>query len=170
MDSLVVAVAQYAVFLVAVGALVVWLLVPREEQLALAVQAVVAVLTVALLVKLGGAAHTDPRPFVVHPALRPMFAHPADNGFPSDHTAVASAVAIVVLLHRRWSGLALLLVSIAIGAARVVAHVHHVEDIVAGLVIGTVAALVGLLTWRAVASRRGIGSTAGRPASSVDRG
>lgn len=169
MDTLVVAVAQYAVFVVAAAALVVWLLAPGEDKLALAVQAVVAVLTVAVLVKAAGALHTDPRPFVVAPGLRPMFAHPTDNGFPSDHTALASGVAIVVLMHRRWSGLALLVVSVAIGAARVVAQVHHVEDIVAGLAIGAVAAMVGLLTWRALAHRRRVRVTGGSPAGRVAR-
>jgi undecaprenyl-diphosphatase len=153
-ESLVVVVAQYALFLVAVGAFGGWLGVPSPEKVVFALQAVVAVLMVAVLVKVGGAVHTDPRPFVVNPTLRPLFAHRADNGFPSDHTALASAVALVVMLYRRWIGVTLLLVSVGIGVARVAAHVHHTEDIVAGLLIGAVAALVGVLSGRAVSSRR----------------
>ncbi|MEP6816647.1 MAG: phosphatase PAP2 family protein [Marmoricola sp.] len=155
MDSLVVAVAKYGIFVVAAGALLVWLIVARGEKVPLAVKAVVAMLVVAVGVKVAGALHTDPRPFVVNPSLKPLFAHPADNGFPSDHTALTSAVALVVLLHRRWAGLALLVVSLAIGASRVAAHVHHTQDIVAGLVIGAVAALIAALGWRVVESRRG---------------
>jgi membrane-associated phospholipid phosphatase len=157
-NSVVAAVAQYAIFVVAAGALVVWLIAPRQQKLTFAVQAVVAVLVVAVLVKVAGALHTDPRPFVEHPNLQPLFAHPADNGFPSDHTALASGVAFVVMLHRRWIGLGLIVVSIAIGVSRVLAHVHHVEDIVAGLVIGVVAALDGYLASRAFDSRRRAGA------------
>lgn len=141
------AVAQYALFAVALGACVVWLRLPRREKPALAVEAVVTVLVVAVLVKVAGAVHTDPRPFVVHPGLKPLFPHPADNGFPSDHTALASAVAFLVLAHRRGWGIVLLVVAVALGAARVAAHVHHVEDVVAALVIGVVAALVGWAAW-----------------------
>jgi undecaprenyl-diphosphatase len=155
-DSVVVAVAQYGIYLVAVGALMVWLLVPRTEKVALAVQAVVTVIVVAVLVKVAGMVHTDPRPFVVNPTVHPLFAHPADNGFPSDHTALASAVALLVAVHRRWAGLVLVVVSVAIGAARVAAHVHHTEDVVAALVIGVLAAVAGVLAWRVIARRRSV--------------
>jgi len=131
-----------------------WLLVPRQEKVGLAVEAVVAVVVVAVLVKLTAALHTDPRPFVIDPHIRPLFPHPRDNGFPSDHTALASGVSLVVLAHRRWVGLVLLLVSVAIGVCRVAAHVHHTQDIVAGLVVGGLAALLAVLSWRAVDFRR----------------
>jgi len=146
-------VAQYGIFVVAAGALVVWLLCSRHEKVALAVQAVVTMIVVAVLVKVAGALHTDPRPFVVDPHLHPLFAHPADNGFPSDHTALASGIALLVTTYRRWIALALVVVSVAIGVSRVAAHVHHPQDIAAGLVIGLLAALVGWLSWRLVGSR-----------------
>jgi undecaprenyl-diphosphatase len=154
MDTLVAAIAQYALFVVAAGACLVWLRLPRRDKPALAVQTVVAVVLVAVLVKVAGAAHTDPRPFVVNPGLKPLFPHPADNGFPSDHTALASAVAFLVLAHRRAWGVLLLLVTVALGVARVAAHVHHTQDVVAGLVIGAVAASASWAAWRAVESRR----------------
>jgi len=149
-SSLVVAVAQYALFLVAAGAVLVWLRCSRPDKVALAVQAVVTVVVVALLVKVAGLVHTDPRPFVVDPSVKPLFPHPADNGFPSDHTALASGVAFLLVLYRRWIGIALVVVSVAIGVCRVAAHVHHPQDIVGGLLIGALAALCGVLAWRAL--------------------
>ena len=153
MDSLTVAVAQYVLFVVAAAALLLWVLAAGRERVVLAVEVVVAALVVAVLVKVAGQLHADPRPFVVDPSVRPLFAHPADNGFPSDHTALASAVALVVLCHRRWLGVVLLALAVAIGVTRVAAHVHHVQDIVAALVIGAVAAFVGVLVGRAVDRR-----------------
>jgi undecaprenyl-diphosphatase len=168
-DTLVAAVAQDSIFVVAAGAVLAWILSARPVKVALAVQVVVGLLVVAVLVRLAGAVHTDPRPFVSNPALHPLFAHAADNGFPSDHTAVASAVALLVLLRRRLLGVGLLLLSVLAGAARVAAHVHHTQDIVAGLVIGGVAALVGVLAWRVVERRTEVDSTtavtSGSPAS-----
>lgn len=147
MDALVVAVAQYAIFVVALAGLAAWLLADRGEKVALAVQAVLAALLVGLLVKTAGLVHTDPRPFVVDPSLHPLFPHPPDNGFPSDHTALATAVAVVVGRYRWRLGAGLLLVSVAIGAARVAANVHHVQDIVAGVLIGVVAATLAIVLW-----------------------
>jgi undecaprenyl-diphosphatase len=160
MDTLIVAVAQYAIFLVALGGLLTWWLVDRREKVRLAVQAVLAVALVAVLVKVAGMVHTDPRPFVVDPSLRPLFPHPADNGFPSDHTALTAAVAVVVARYRGGLGALLLVVSAGIGAARVAAHVHHTQDIVAGLLLGGLAALLALALWQGWAVWRNRGSRA----------
>lgn len=150
MNFLIVAVAQYLAFVVVAAAAVVWLLLPRLEKIALAGQAVVALVLVLLLILLAAAVHTDPRPFVVNPSVRPLFPHPADNGFPSDHTALSMAVALLVAMYRRWIGAALVVCSVLIGAARVAAHVHHTQDIVAGAVIGVIAVAVAALLWQLV--------------------
>ena len=147
MNTLIVDVAKYALFLVALGGLLAWWRVDRGTKVALAVQVVVAVAVMGLLIKVAGAVHTDPRPFVANPSLHPLFPHPADNGFPSDHTALAATVSFVVLRYRRVIGAVMLALTVALGAARVAAHVHHVQDIVAGLLIGALAAGVALAAW-----------------------
>lgn len=153
MDHLIIAVAQYALFAVALGAAVVWLRAPRAEKVPFAVAALVAMVAVAVAVKLGGTLWTDPRPFVVD-GRTPLFPHPADNGFPSDHTALAVAVSAVVMLWSRRVGAVLLATALLIGTARVLAHVHHVPDILAGAAIGIVCAGLGMLVARAPAVAR----------------
>jgi undecaprenyl-diphosphatase len=141
-------IAQLGLYAVAVLAVVVWLLVPRPEKVTMAVEMMVGLVAVAILVKLAGAVHTDPRPFVQDRTIHPWFAHPADNGFPSDHTAVGAMASVVVLRHRRTAGLVMLAITMLIAVARVVAHVHHIQDVVAGALIGLVAALAGAVVWR----------------------
>lgn len=153
MDALVVALAQYLPLLVPVAAAVVWFTLPTGAKVALAFQAVVALVVVAGLIQLAAALHTDPRPFVVDPSVVPLFPHPADNGFPSDHTALASTVGLLVLLHRRRVGLVLLVAGILGGAARVLAHVHHVQDIVAGVAIAGVTVAIAAAAWSVVLPR-----------------
>jgi undecaprenyl-diphosphatase len=143
-------VAQAGLYAVAAIAVVVWLTVPRPEKVAMAVEMVVGLVAVAVLVRVAGAVHTDPRPFVQDPSLRPWFAHSADNGFPSDHTAVAAVTSFVVVRRRVVVGVGLLAITVLIAGARVLAHVHHVQDVVAGGVIGLVAAALGALAWWAV--------------------
>ena len=153
MNSLIVAVAQYLPFVIVGVAAVVWLLAPRTGKVAMAVEGVAALIAVGVLIQGAAHLHTDPRPFVVNPSVRPLFAHPADNGFPSDHTALSMTVAALVWVQRRTVGAVLAVLALGVGAARVAAHVHHVQDIVAGALIGLVAAGIGVLVWSLVSHR-----------------
>jgi len=148
MNALVVAIAQYLLFLILLAATVIWLYLPRQDKVGLAAQAIVSLVIAVVLIKVAGVIHTDPRPFAVNPSIKPLFAHPADNGFPSDHTAVATTVALLVRMYRRWLGAALLAASIVLGAARMGAHVHHAQDIVAALLIAALAVGIASATWR----------------------
>jgi len=162
MDTLVSAVAQFLPILVPVAAAAIWLTLPRREKAGLAVQAVLAVVVVMALIQLAAGLHSDPRPFVVDPTVRPLFAHPADNGFPSDHTALAATVALLVMLYRRKLGAILLSASVIAGAARVAAHVHHVQDIVGGLLVAVVTVAIVATVWRWARFARGHTALAGR--------
>lgn len=148
MDTVIVAIAQYLLFGVLVAAGVAWLFLPRHEKVEFALMAVGAVVLTVALIWLAAALHYDPRPFVVNPAVKPLFAHVADNGFPSDHTAVAATVALLVLARRRVLGVVLLIASVLIGVSRVAAHVHHAQDIVASIVIALVAVAAAEVVWR----------------------
>ncbi len=144
MDTIIILVAKYAVFLVALGAALVWLRARRRDQLSMVVAAALTLLLVWGAITLAGHLWTDPRPFAVDGST-PLIAHPADNGFPSDHTVLGAAIAAAVMFWRRWVGLGLMLVAVAVGAARVAAHIHHVPDVAGGLAIGIVCAVVGVL-------------------------
>ena len=148
MNSVIVAVAQYLLFFILAAAAAIWLFLPRHDKVGLAVQAIVSLVIAILLIKVTAGLHTDPRPFVVDPSIRPLFAHPPDNGFPSDHTTLAATVAILVMIYRRGVGALLLVAAIVVGAARMAAHVHHGQDIVAGLLIAALAVGIAVATWR----------------------
>ena len=153
MNTLIVAVAQYLLYLILAAAAVIWLYLPRHEKVGLAVQTILSLVILVVLIKVVAGIHADPRPFVVHPSIRPLFAHPPDNGFPSDHTALAATVALLVMMYRRWLGALLLAASIVVGAARMAAHVHHGQDIIAGLLIAALAVGIAAATWRWVQPR-----------------
>jgi len=153
MDSLIVGVAQYLLFAILVAAAVIWLSLPRPDKVGLAVQAIVSVVVAIVLIKSTAAIHADPRPFVVDPSIKPLFAHSGDNGFPSDHTTLATTVALLVMSYRRSLGALLLAASILVGATRVAAHVHHVQDIVGGVLIAVLAVGIATVTWRWVRPR-----------------
>src|SRR4051794_41790446 len=85
---------------------------------------------------IAGSLHVDPRPFVQDPSTAPLFAHPADNGFPSDHAAAGGLLTVLVLRYRRGLGVVVGVGAVLIAVARVAAHVHHLQDVVAGLAPG----------------------------------
>ncbi len=153
MDTLIVAAAKYLLFGVLLGAATAWLSLPRHEKAKLALTGVGALVLTIALIWLAAALHYDARPFVVDPGIKPLFAHVADNGFPSDHTAIAATVSLLVMARRRVLGVVLLAASVLIGVARVAAHVHHVQDIVASIVIAVLAVALSLLALRWVEPR-----------------
>jgi membrane-associated phospholipid phosphatase len=158
-NGLIVAVAQDLLPVLALVAALVWLMRDRAGKVALAGQAALGLLLVGAGIVLAGALHVDPRPFVQDPSSPPLFPHPADNGFPSDHGAAAGLLAALVARYHRLLGAVVAAGAALIAAARVAAHVHHVQDVVAGLAIGVAAGV--LAVWavdraRAVLARRAL--------------
>ncbi len=142
MDRLVVLCAQLLPLLPPAVAVVLWLRWPRDGKFDLGLRALLAVGLTAALVLAAGLVHQDPRPFVVDPSQPALFPHSADNGFPSDHTAYAAAVALLIAGFRRRLGLALLFMAVVGGLARVASNVHHLQDVAAGVVIAILAVAV----------------------------
>ena len=126
---------------------------------------VAVVLALALNVGLGHLVY-EPRPFVSHPGLvHQLVLHVADASFPSDHEAVATAIATILVLvlvslvfrqyrasrllpdlRPAFNALASLTALVAflgiacvvyIGIARVYVGVHYPGDILGGAVCGT---------------------------------
>ena len=127
MDTVIVYIAKYAFVVSFIVAACVWLRLPSRKKTELLSWGALGGALAYILVKVAGALFYDTRPFVVdHTA--PLFAHPADNGFPSDHTALTMFLALIVL-------------SLLIGASRVAAGIHTPLDIIAAVAIAAFAAL-----------------------------
>jgi undecaprenyl-diphosphatase len=153
-NSVIAWLANYLLFVMVVVALAAWLL--RQDFASKKRTAAIAVLGLVLAVLLlvaAGALHTDPRPFVQNPSLHPLIKHSADNGFPSDHCIAAGLLTSVVFFRHRLTGLVLAAAAVLLAAARVAAHVHHLQDVVAGLVLGVLAGWIATLAVDRVATR-----------------
>ena len=172
MDTLIVVIAQYLLYAMVVIAGVVWLTVSSRDKAVLAVEAVLGLALVGIGIWVAGHLHTDPRPFVHDPASRPLFSHPADNGFPSDHSAAAGLLTALVLRYRRIVGAVVAAGAVLVAWARVAAHVHHGQDVIAGLVIGVAAGLLAIWLAGQLAKalrRRGLTVGASQARTTADR-
>ncbi|HEY0358559.1 MAG TPA: phosphatase PAP2 family protein [Mycobacteriales bacterium] len=139
MNTVIVVVAEYLLYVLAAIAFGVWLVQSRRGKVVLGLQAVVALVLVGVGITVAAALHADPRPFVHDPHSHPLFAHAADNGFPSDHSVAAAMVAALVFAYRRALGLIVAAGAVLVAVSRVAAHVHHAQDVVAGLALGALA-------------------------------
>src|SRR3954453_22284248 len=170
MNLLVVAVAQYLLFGLALLAGLTWLTLDRAGKLRLAMEAVVGLAVLGLAIWIAGSLHVDPRPFVQDPSTAALFPHPADNGFPSDHAAAGGLLTALVVWHRRAPGVLVGIGALLVAAARVAAHVHHVQDVVAGLLLGLVAGAIGILVTGLVVPRLPSSASAQSEGSSARAG
>jgi membrane-associated phospholipid phosphatase len=153
-DNLTVWIAKYLLYAMAVIFVAIWLFAERRAgRIELAIAAAAGLICCGIFIVVAAHLHDDPRPFVDHPNIHPLFHHADDNGFPSDHSVAAGLIATLILFRHRLLGLLLAVCAVAIAAARVHAQVHHVQDVVAGLLLGVLAALIGLLLARVIAAR-----------------
>lgn len=137
MHDVVTFVAKYFILLSVAGTLLVWLKVSTAEKKRFILLAFVAAVFTLVLAKAASHLYYDPRPFVAG-HFTPYFSHAADNGFPSDHTLLASFLAFTTWVYSRKAGVALFVLAILIGASRVIAGVHHPLDIVGSVVFAFV--------------------------------
>ncbi len=114
-----------------------FLMQPRKTWKRMATFALSAALLTYVVGLIGGLLYYDPRPFVVG-HFKPLIPHTPDNGFPSDHALLVSAIAMIGTLWSRKLGGVLWIVAVLVAAARVYVGVHHTIDVVGSMVISIV--------------------------------
>jgi undecaprenyl-diphosphatase len=140
MDSIIVFVAEYFLYLGVIVTVLFWLRCDRTTKIELLVRLVIGGVLALALSNLGAHLYYDTRPFVTE-HVKPLFAHAPDNGFPSDHALLTSFLGFTVLMYSRKVGAVLLGVGVAVGAARVAARVHAPVDIAGSFAISALSAL-----------------------------
>ena len=85
----------------------------------------------------------ETRPYVVHATALVLVSKTSDPSFPSDHAAMAGAVAVGLLLVSWRLGLLATVCALTMAFARVYVGAHFPQDVLAGLVLG--GAVAGLM-------------------------
>lgn len=126
--------AKYLFLVVILVAVIQYFFLSRAQRKYIAVLALISLPIMFILLKLAALLYYDPRPFVVGHFI-PLIAHAPDNGFPSDHTILCSAIAAIIFTVRKKTGIGLWVLTFIVGFSRVYVGVHHTMDILASVVI-----------------------------------
>ena len=140
MNTVIIFSARYLYLVELAIAAVYFLVQTKSRQASVALLSVIVLPVTYLLGKAASWVYSDPRPFV-DGHFAPLIAHAADNGFPSDHMLLGSAVAAILFAYDKRVGVAAWAVAFAVGASRVVAGIHHWVDIAGS------AAIAIVVTW-----------------------
>ncbi len=85
---------------------------------------------------------SEPRPFVGMQHVLQLVGHAPDPGFPSDHAVALGAAVVGLWSVRRTAGIVAMIVALSVCFARVYVGVHYPVDVVAGLALGALVALL----------------------------
>lgn len=134
MDSLIIFSAKY-LFLVSVIALGIYFFrSPKEIRISMFRVGIILLPLTYAIGLLARALYDNPRPFVVE-NLTPLIEHAADNGFPSDHTLLLASLASLATFFNRKLAIFLWIITLVVGASRVLAGAHHSLDILGSIII-----------------------------------
>ena len=139
--------AKYGIVFLAIALLVGWWIGRQENsprKVAIAVWSALAAVVALVLVQPIADAAREQRPFVNHPEVHKLIAHSADFGFPSDHATGAGAIAAGLLFLSWRLGLVTTVIAFLIAFSRVYVGVHFPQDVLAGLALGAVVAVIGI--------------------------
>lgn len=144
----------YIVFAVAIFCL--WMMLKKKEWRPVVYFFVTLVVSFVVL-QLVSLLNYDHRPFMDH-TLTQLLPHAPGKSFPSDHTTISTAIAAGILFLTRFkkTGIALLVVALLIGTARVFVGVHYPADILGGLFTGLVGGGIVYVIKRLVESRKNL--------------
>ena len=137
MNNLIIFSAKYLYLLEIVLAVVYLFLQNRSKQKSIIILSAIFLPLTYIVAQIIAAFYFDPRPFVVG-NFTPLISHALDNGFPSDHMLLTSAIASILFVNNKKIGVIAWIIAIVVGVSRVYAGIPHVTDIVGSAVIAIV--------------------------------
>lgn len=129
MDAIFIFGARYLFLAVPCVALWFFLQQSRTKQKEIFILTLIALPSMYIVALIARYAYFDARPFIVD-QVTPLIPSSTDNGFPSDHMLLVSAVASVLMYFNRRVGYVLWGIAFCVGFSRVYVGVHHIIDII----------------------------------------
>lgn len=122
---------------------------PREVKKEIFIFALFTLPLAFLLGRLASYLYTNPRPFV-DGSVTLLIPHAMDNGFPSDHVLLLSALAIIFSFFSRRTAIWLWIIAFLVGISRIYVGVHHLIDIFGSVIIAIISGYTVFYARRAI--------------------
>ena len=90
------------------------------------------------------------RPFAVDTSIALLIKAPSGASFPSTHSCLAAASTVVLFARNKVLGFVALALTLCIAFSRLYLYVHYPTDVLAGLLLGVLCALLVLHIFRKV--------------------
>jgi undecaprenyl-diphosphatase len=136
LDILGVMVSEYLIFLLPIIIFLVYFFSKKSAGFLIFKKILLSLVFVYLFNYLIGYLVARSRPFVADKGiyqLAKFFAQASDYSFPSQHTAAAFVLALIVFFDKKKLGIILLILAVLIGGSRVFVGVHYPSDILGGI-------------------------------------
>lgn len=147
MNSIIVFCASYLFLFVIAGIGIAWLRTTKNLKVQFIVATVIAGAIAFILSRIASKLYYDPRPFVAE-HVKPLIAHQTDNGFPSDHALLTGTLTAITYFYNKKIATAMLVLTVIVGIARVLAKVHSPLDIGVGWAFGIIGAVASFYLTR----------------------
>ena len=95
-----------------------------------------------------------PRPCAVDPSVTLKIPYPSEYSFPSGHTSNGFTAAVTIFYYYRKAGIVSLVMAAVIAFSRLYFFVHYPTDILGGLVLGTLDALLAVWIVKKITERK----------------
>ena len=95
-----------------------------------------------------------PRPCWLDESVPLLIARPSDYSFPSGHTMAGAIGATILTVADRRFGWAAIPLAVLIAFSRIFLFVHYPTDVLAGILLGTLAALLTYFAAKAIQKRQ----------------
>ena len=94
------------------------------------------------------------RPYEYNTEINLLVSKLSDYSFPSGHTLASFEAAVCIFIRYKKWGIAALALAFAIALSRLYLYVHFPSDVLAGMVLGTVFAIIGTLITNKIYKRK----------------
>lgn len=102
------------------------------------------------------------RPYDINKAIELIISTPSDFSFPSGHTSASFAAAVAIFACNKKWGIGAIVLAAVIAFTRLYLYVHFPTDVLAGLFLGTLCAVISYylvkFVWQKIQDKRGLGN------------
>lgn len=138
-DILITFLASFLIWVLYGGLIILWVVDGRVKR-EVAIHALMASFAAWIVSEVVKNLIPSMRPFQVNGLYPLTLTTPGDHSFPSSHASLVFGMAFAVWLHNKKLGWIFLFGAILVGTGRVLAHVHYIQDIIAGAFLGIASA------------------------------